>query len=109
MEMTTMIIHDTAKGQVVFVYTPTVPVKKVSVVGDFNAWDPAARRLTRYPKDGSYRARMSLEPGRYEYKFVADGEWVVDAEADELAANPYGTRNSVLVVAAPCACTCACE
>jgi 1,4-alpha-glucan branching enzyme len=101
-----MIIHDTTKGQVVFVYTPTAPVKKVSVVGDFNSWDAAARRMTRYPKDGTYRARVSLAPGRYEYKFVVDGEWYADAGADEVVPNPYGTTNSVLVVAAPGACEC---
>jgi len=104
-----MIIHDTDKGQVVFVYKPAGAVKKVSVVGDFNAWDGTARRMTRYPKDGSFRARLTLAPGRYEYKFVVDGEWVADAEADEMVANPYGTKNSVLVVAVPCPCACECE
>ena len=99
-----MVIHDTEKSQVVFVFTPTTPVKKVCVVGDFNAWDPTARRTTRFPKDGTYRARVNLAPGRYEYKFIVDGEWVVDTLAPEQATNPFGTTNSVLVVEAPCAC-----
>lgn len=104
-----MVIHDTQKGQVVFVYTPTAAVKKVCVVGDFNGWDPSARRLARFPKDGTYRARVTLAPGRYEYKLVVDGEWIVDADAREQAPNPYGTANSLLVVESPCAggCTCA--
>jgi 1,4-alpha-glucan branching enzyme len=83
-----MVIHDTDKGQVVFVYTPVAPVKKVCVGGDFNGWDPSARRMSRFPKDGTYRARLSLAPGRYEYKFVVDGEWVVDATASDVQANP---------------------
>ena len=93
-----MVIHDAEKGQVVFVYRPVAPVRKVCVVGDFNGWDPGARRMSRVPKDGTYRARTSLAPGRYEYKFVVDGEWGVDADANEQLANPYGTQNSVLVV-----------
>ncbi len=95
-----MVIHDRGKGQVVFVYSPTSAVKTVSLVGDFNGWDPGARRMARYPRDGTYRARVSLAPGRYEYKFVVDGEWVADAEAGEQTANPYGTQNSVVVVQA---------
>jgi 1,4-alpha-glucan branching enzyme len=104
-----MVIQDTGKGQVVFVYTPVAPIKKVCVVGEFNGWDPSARRLARSPKDGTYRARLSLAPGRYEYKLVVDGEWIVDADAAEQAVNPYGTANSVLVVEPPCACGSACE
>jgi 1,4-alpha-glucan branching enzyme len=108
-----MIIHDTQKDQVVFVYKPATPVKKVCVAGDFNGWDPSARRLARFPKDGTYRARLSLAPGRYEYKLVVDGEWVEDAEAQEQTVNPFGTTNSVLVVepahACNCAPSCACE
>jgi len=100
-----MIIHDTAKGQVVFVYTPAAAVKKVCLVGDFNAWDANARRMARFRKDGTYRARVSLAPGRYEYKFVVDGEWIVDPDAAEKTANPYGTLNSTLVVEAPCGCS----
>lgn len=104
-----MVIHDTDKGQVVFVYTPVAPVKKVCVVGDFNGWDPNARRMARFPKDGTYRARISLAPGRYEYKLVVDGEWVLDVDTGEQATNPYGTKNSVLVVEPPCACCGTCE
>jgi 1,4-alpha-glucan branching enzyme len=104
-----MIIHDTDKGQVIFVYTPVAPVKKVCVVGDFNGWDPSVRRLARLPKDGTYRARISLAVGRYEYKFVVDGEWVADVEASEQSVNPYGTTNSVLVIEPPCDCACGCK
>ena len=101
-----MVINDTSKGQVVFVYRPTGPVKKVSVVGDFNAWDANARRMTRLPKDGTYRARVSLAPGRYEYKFVVDGERRADADADAQTTNAYGTANSVLIVGPACCCDC---
>ena len=101
-----MIIHDTQKDQVIFVYTPAVPVRKVCVAGDFNGWDPSARRMAKSPKDGTYRARLSLAPGRYEYKLVVDGEWVEDTDAREQATNPFGTTNSVLVVEPTCACGC---
>lgn len=105
-----MVIHDTERGQLVFVFTPKGPVKKVFLVGDFNDWDPTARRMARYPKDGTFRARVGVTPGRHEYKFVVDAEWVTDPEASETATNPYGTGNSVVVVPEPpCECECQCQ
>lgn len=50
----------------------------VSVVGDFNDWDPAAQPLTR--KNGVWQAVVSLRKGRtYFYNFIIDGEkWITD-------------------------------
>jgi hypothetical protein len=42
---------------------------------------------------------MSLKPGRHEYRFVADGEWLDDPTAEQRIANAFGTENCVRVVA----------
>lgn len=59
-------------------YAPVA--KKVSVAGSFNNWN-----IKEYPakKDskGSWTARVSLKPGRYEYKFFVDGSWIRDADS----------------------------
>ena len=48
--------------------------------------------------DGIYRGIVTLAPGRYEYKFVVDGIWSMDAGNPDFAANDFGTLNSLLVV-----------
>ena len=46
----------------------------------------------------SWEATLALQPGRYEYKFVADGEWLHDPNAQENLPNPHGSLNSVMEV-----------
>jgi hypothetical protein len=43
---------------------------------------------------------VELDPGRYEYKFVVDGGaiWLDDKGNPEGVPDPYGGRNSVVVV-----------
>jgi hypothetical protein len=42
---------------------------------------------------------LSLSPGRYEYRFVVNGEWVDDPKAKAFVPNSRGGRNAVLEVA----------
>jgi 1,4-alpha-glucan branching enzyme len=50
--------------------------------------------------DGHWEATVDLAPGRYEYKFVRDGEWIPDLLARENVWNQHGTLNSVIEVRA---------
>ncbi len=70
---------------------------RVFLVGDFNDWDPSARRMVR-SRDGSFRARLELSPGEHEYKFVVDGKWEIDPTAPRQTGNAYGSLNSVVRV-----------
>jgi hypothetical protein len=47
---------------------------------------------------GRWTKELSLPPGLYEYQYVVDGRWVNDPRAVRSTPNPYGGRNSVLVV-----------
>ena len=67
----------------------------VAVAGDFTEWKPVAMRQKR---SGLYTAVFALRPGRYECKFLIDGQWLADTENDCWAVNPYGTVNSVIIV-----------
>ena len=80
---------------------PTCPccAKRVSLSGDFNGWSPDATPMKRYD-DGHWETTVELAPGRYEYKFVRDGEWVPDLLAHENVWNRHGTLNSVIDVRA---------
>jgi 1,4-alpha-glucan branching enzyme len=67
----------------------------VSVAGTFNKWD-ASRNPMRKGADGRWRSKITLLAGRYEYRFVADGQWISDPKAKESVPNPHGSSNSVL-------------
>jgi hypothetical protein len=72
--------------------------KTVSVAGDFNGWSP-----TRTPLEpssgGAWTVTIPLEPGRYEYMFVVNGQnWIVDPFAFEKTRDGFGSENSVLDV-----------
>lgn len=46
----------------------------VSVAGTFNNWAVDADMLKKEKKTGLWKAKLSLLPGDYEYKFVCDGK-----------------------------------
>lgn len=71
---------------------------EVFVAGEFNNWDPAAKRMTDKDGNGLYSAVLNLAPGEYEYKFVINGIWCVDPNCREWRQNSLGTLNSVLHV-----------
>lgn len=84
-------------GSVVFIYRPEGNASRVFLVGTFNGWDPEARRMVK-TRDGSVRAKMALDAGVYEYKFVVDGEWLHDPDAETGTTNVHGTVNSIVAV-----------
>jgi len=69
----------------------------VQLAGDFNSWDPDAHHLER-TTDEKWEIKLNLTPGRHEYKFVVDGKWHNDPNCSDLAANPFGGENSVLIL-----------
>jgi 1,4-alpha-glucan branching enzyme len=49
--------------------------------------------------DGVFEVTLALAPGRYEYKFIVNGErWLTDPENPDTTPDPYGGHNSVLTV-----------
>ncbi len=53
--------------------------------------------MTRDPVDG-WKATVALPPGRYEYRFVVDGQWISDPNAKESVGNSFGSTNAVVVI-----------
>ena len=80
--------------------TFSIPVewldRKVSVVGDFNGWDPLANPLRRHGK--VRRASVVLDPGStHRFRYLdALGRWHDDPAADEVVANPDGGTDCIL-------------
>ncbi len=68
-----------------------------AVAGTFNNWDPK-RTPMRKDASGNWRTTVALAPGRYEYRFVTDGQWHSDPKCQECVENAFGSSNSVLTV-----------
>lgn len=73
------------------------PEAEVYLAGTFNNWDSTAIRMD-VDDSGIYTTTMLLPVGRYEYKFIVNGEWLNGPEDKGQIANDFGTANSVLVV-----------
>jgi chromosome partitioning protein len=75
-----------------------VDPESVRVAGDFNEWIPdSGVVLDRHP-DGAWTKFFALSPGRYEYKLVVRGKWVVDPLNPNRVSNDAGSENSVLEI-----------
>lgn len=66
----------------------------VLLVGDFNSWDSKGIPLKKN-KNGVWATELALKPGKYQYKFLVDGQWITDPENKVTVKNPFGTENSV--------------
>jgi 1,4-alpha-glucan branching enzyme len=71
---------------------------EVFLCGDFNQWAPQSLRMIRRDCSGRWEKRLTLLPGRYEYKFIVDGQWISDPLGSAEVPNPYGSSNSVVEV-----------
>ena len=68
-----------------------------AVVGDFNNWHPTEGELSKL-KTGTFKATFDLpKDNSYEFKYLVDGAYVNDPEADSYVYNDFaGAENSVL-------------
>jgi len=73
----------------------TNPHSNVCLAGTFNSWNPQRHQMKDTRKNGKYTITLMLPKGEYEYKFVINGNWVVDPECQDWVRNLYGTLNSV--------------
>jgi 1,4-alpha-glucan branching enzyme len=74
---------------------------EVFLAGDFNNWSTSSVRLFKKQDkgDGLFGTQIPLKPGKYEFKYVVDGQWTCDPVAPRVQ-NPFGTENSLCVVEA---------
>lgn len=82
--------------KVTFAYSAP-ELKELSLVGDFNEWNSTATPMKKL-KNGTFKVVVDLEVKKsYEYKFVADGEYINDSEADALVFNKFANAENSLV------------
>ena len=72
--------------------------KDIYVAGDFNDWQlNDGSRLAR-GENGCWEKQVKLPHGRYRYKFVVDGEWMVDSKNQLREINAFGSFDSVMEI-----------
>ncbi|MEI8343278.1 MAG: hypothetical protein WCH43_17290, partial [Verrucomicrobiota bacterium] len=79
-----------------FSYKPDKPISTVTVAGSFNGWSKDKNPMSGPDSTGLYSARVEIEPGIYQYKFVVTGEWTADPASQEKASDNFG--NSVVKI-----------
>ena len=70
----------------------------VSIVGDFNGWNPRGLPMHLLSDGRTWEVEVGLAPGRYAYAFVVDGRLARDSSAAESGTDDFGVPNSVVLV-----------
>jgi len=76
---------------------PASEAQEVYLAGDFNDWDSSANAMKK-DKKGLWKTTLSLKPGRYEYRFLVDGNWENDPSCAGCVPNEFGSKNCVRIV-----------
>ncbi|MFA3783708.1 alpha-amylase family glycosyl hydrolase [Melioribacteraceae bacterium 4301-Me] len=87
--------------QVHFTFKPSKKYKSINLFGSFNGWNRQSIPMEDKEGNGIYSVSVTLEPGRYEYKFYCDGEELLDPKNENVVPNGIGGYNSLLVVKNP--------
>ncbi len=80
-----------------FTYEPPISGERnVFLTGDFNDWNSSALKMSY--KNGVFQLDLLLESGKYQYKFIVDGNWISDQKAKYFVDDGFGGNNSQVVV-----------
>ena len=71
--------------------------QSVSLVGDFNEWNPGAHPMKQMP-DRSWLLKVDLKHGHHRYAFLVDGVLTLDPRAQGITRNDKGERVSLVPV-----------
>ena len=76
---------------------PAEDAKKVSVVGTFNDWNTKKAVELKKLKNGTFKGAVDLASDQsYEFRYVVDGTYINDEQADAYKWNDFGAENGVL-------------
>ena len=81
-----------------FAYDAGKSATDVFLAGTFNDWNDSKQRMSDADGDGVFETTMLMQPGSYQYKFVADGQWKQDPTNPAGVDDGFGGQNSVLEV-----------
>ena len=85
------------KGNTTFKLKGYPDASIVALAGSFNNWNQSQ---FIFGKEGDeWVCRIDLEPGKHSYKFIVDGNWLLDPANPNSEDDDYGVKNSVIMVA----------
>ncbi|RKY40617.1 MAG: ParA family protein [Candidatus Omnitrophota bacterium] len=73
-------------------------INNVYIVGDFNRWQKDEEYKMKKADEESWFLNFPLKKGKYHYKFLAANRWIADPLNPFQEDDPYGGKNSVLVI-----------
>lgn len=80
-------------------YRGTSPTQRVLVAGDFNHWTPSETPMHYSESSHMFEVWLTLPPGRYRYRLVVDGQWIIDPSNPRTEPSDAGQLHSLLSVA----------
>ena len=83
-------------GNVTFKLTGFPDARVVAVAGSFNNWNQSQYVFAKVGDE--WIARVNLPPGKYQYKFIVDGTWLVDPINPTIIHDERDFENSILIV-----------
>jgi hypothetical protein len=87
------------KGNTVFRLKGHLEARVVALAGTFNNWNQSELLFAR--EGDEWVCRVELDPGVYAYKFIVDGNWLLDPANPSTREDEAGNVNNVLEVNAP--------
>ena len=84
------------KTDVTFMLYNFKDAKKVILAGDFNNWSEDECQMIK--SDHGWTHTLRLTGGKYHYKFIVDGEWIIDPDNSVKEYDGKGHINSVKMV-----------
>ena len=84
------------KGNTTFTLKGYAEASVVVLTGTFNNWHQSQLLCAR--EEGGWVCRLDLDPGVYQYKFVVDGDWLLDPSNPDTAEDEAGNVNNVIEV-----------
>ena len=92
----TILLRKSKKEKIQFQFDPKDSVySKVSIVGEMTNWNPNVIFMEN--KNGIWQTELIMNPGRYQYQIVADGNWFLDPNNPVKIDNGIGGFNSLLI------------
>lgn len=84
------------KGNTTFRLKGYADAQVVALAGTFNNWNQSQFLFAR--EGGEWVCRVDLTPGRYAYKIIVDGNWILDPANPHTEEDEAGNVNSLLVL-----------
>lgn len=84
------------KGGTTFRLKGHADASVVVLTGTFVNWSQSQLLFAR--EEGGWVCRIDLDPGVYQYKFIVDGDWLLDPSNPDTAEDEAGNVNNVIEV-----------